>query len=203
MIKYTGVIASIEGQSWSTKQISNKIVGATDVVYGGGLYVMTTSNTATPIYRSNDGVTWTTNGWFTPFGSLPYDQNPYDSTSLSIAAMTLQSTAYRNNYYVSVGQGIVNSPDTYVWTERKTYDTQFAVTLFGVNSIDTSGFGGFIAVGKGKKFDYSTGVTELIDTNIIAYSYEPTGEFWQDGPSLTPNGLYGVASNGHNCNSSW
>ena len=170
MIKYTGVIASIEGQSWSTKQISNSVVGATDIVYGGGLYVMTTSNTATPIYRSNDGVTWTTNGWFTPFGSLPYDQNPYDSTSLSIAAMTLQSTAYRNNYYVSVGQGIVNSPDTYVWTERKTYDTQFAVTLFGVNSIDTSGFGGFIAVGKGKKFDYSTGVTELIDTNIIAYT---------------------------------
>ena len=110
--------------------------------------------------------------------------------------MALQSTAYRNNYYVSVGDDIVNSPDTYVWTERKTYDTQFAVTLYGVSSIDTTGFGGFIAVGKGKKFDYSTGVTELIDTNIIAYSYEPTGEFWQDGPSLTPNGLYGVTSNG-------
>ncbi len=194
--KYTGVIASIEGQSWSTKQISNQVVGATDIVYGNGLYVMTTTNTATPIYRSNDGVTWTTNGWFTPYGALPYDSNPYSSTSLSIAAMALQSTAYRNNYYVSVGDDIVNSPDTYVWTERKTYDTQFAVTLYGVSSIDTTGFGGFIAVGKGKKFDYSTGVTELIDTNIIAYSYEPTGEFWQDGPSLTPNGLYGVTSNG-------
>ena len=194
--QYTGVIASIEGQSWSTKQISNQIVGATDVVYGGGLYVMTTTNTATPIYRSNDGITWTTNGWFTPYGALPYDSNPYSSTSLSIAAMALQSTAYRNEYYVSVGDDIVNSPDTYVWTERKTYDAQFAVTLYGVSSIDTSGFGGFIAVGKGKKLDYSTGVTELIDTNIIAYSYEPTGEFWQDGPSLTPNGLYGVTSNG-------
>ena len=194
--KYAGVIASIEGQSWSTKQISNIVVNATDVVYGGGLYVMTTTNTATPIYRSNDGITWTTNGWFTPYGALPYDTNPYSSTSLSIAAITLQSTAYRNNYYVSVGAGIVNSPDTYVWTERKTYDPEFAVTLSGVSSIDTTGFGGFIAVGKGKKFDYSTGVTELIDTNVIAYSYEPTGEFWQDGPQLTPNGLYGVASNG-------
>ena len=194
--KYSGVISSIEGQSWATKQISNSVVGVTDVIYGGGLYVMTTTNSATPIYRSSDGITWTTNGWFTPFGALPYDQSPYDSTSLSIAAITLQSTAYRNNYYVSVGEGIVNSPDTYVWTARKSYDAEFAVTLYGVNSIDTSGFGGFIAVGKGKKYDYSTGVTELIDTNIIAYSYEPTGEYWQDGPSLTPNGLYGVASNG-------
>ena len=194
--QYTGVLASIEGQSWSTKQISNSIVGATDIIIGGGLYVMTTTNTATPIYRSNDGVTWTTNGWFTPFGSLPYDQNPYDSTSLSVAALALQSTAYRNSYYIAVGDEIVQSPDTYVWTQRKTYDAEFAVTLYGVNSIDTSDFGGFIAVGKGKKFDYSTGVTELIDTNIIAYSYEPTGEFWQDGPELTPNGLYGVASNG-------
>jgi len=194
--KYSGVIASIEGQSWSTKQISNIVVNATDIVYGGGLYVMTTTNTATPVYRSNDGVTWTTNGWFTPFGALPYDTNPYSSTSLSIAAITLQSTAYRNNYYVSVGEGIVNSPDTYVWTERKTYDTPLAVTLYGVNSIDTTGFGGFIAVGKGKKYDYSTGVTELIDTNVIAFSYEPTGEYWENGPELTPNGLYGVASNG-------
>ena len=194
--KYSGVIASIEGQSWSTKQISNIVVDATDIVYGGGLYVMTTTNTATPVYRSNDGVTWTTNGWFTPYGALPYDTNPYSSTSLSIAAITLQSTAYRNNYYVSVGEGIVNSPDTYVWTERKTYDTPLAVTLYGVSSIDTTDFGGFIAVGKGKKYDYSTGVTELIDTNVIAYSYEPTGEYWQDGPQLTPNGLYGVASNG-------
>ena len=59
--QYTGVISSIEGQSWSTKQISNQIVGATDVVYGGGLYVMTTTNTATPIYRSHDGIVWTTN----------------------------------------------------------------------------------------------------------------------------------------------
>lgn len=194
--KYSGVIASINGQSWSTKQISNIVVDATDIVYGGGLYVMTTTNTATPVYRSNDGVTWTTNGWFTPYGALPYDTTPYSSTSLSIAALSLQSTAYRNNYYVSVGDSIVNSPDTYVWSERKTYDTPLAVTLYGVNSIDTTDFGGFIAVGKGKKYDYSTGITELIDTNIIAYSYEPTGEYWQDGPQLTPNGLYGVASNG-------
>jgi len=177
--QYTGVISSIEGQSWSTKKISNKIVGATDVVYGGGLYVMTTTNTATPIYRSADGIVWTTN-----------------STALTIPAIELNSVAYRNNYYVAVGKGIVNSDNTYLWLNRKTYDTVFGVVLYGVNSIDTSGFGGFIAVGKGKKYDYSTGVTELVDTNIIAYSFEPTGEFWQDGPELTPYGLYGVVSNG-------
>ena len=176
---YSGLLTSGAGTNWTIKQIASSVVGITDIVLGAGIYVMSSTNTATPIYRSSDGIIWTTN-----------------SSALTIPAVQLNSVAYRNNYFVAVGDEIVQSDDSYAWLSRKTYDTELAVTLYGVQSVDTSGFAGFIAVGKGKKKDYSTGLTELIDTNIIVYSYEATGEFWQDGPSLTPNGFNAVDSDG-------
>jgi len=176
---YSGLLTSIVGSTWAIKQIATSVLNLTDIILGNGIYVMSSTNTATPIFRSNDGVVWTTN-----------------STVLTVPAVQLNSVAYRNGYYVSVGNEIVQSDDSLTWLSRKTYNTVFDVSLNGVESIDTSNFGGFIAVGKGKKYDYSTGVTELIDTNIIAYSYEASGEFWSDGPSLTPNGFNAVASNG-------
>ena len=179
LTNYSGLLTSIVGSTWAIKQIATSVLNLTDIILGNGIYVMSSTNTATPIFRSTDGVVWTTN-----------------STTLTIPAVQLNSVAYRNGYYVSVGDEIVQSDDSLTWLSRKTYNTAFAVTLNGVNSIDASAFAGFIAVGKGKKYDYSTGLTELIDTNVITYSSESTGEFWQDGPSLTPNGLNAVASNG-------
>ena len=176
---YSGILTSLTGTTWSIKQLATSVLDLTDIILGGGVYVMSCTNTATPIFRSIDGVTWTTN-----------------SESLTIPAVQLQSVAYRNGFYVAVGDEIVQSNDSFVWTSRKTYDTVFDVTLNGVNSIDASGFSGFIAVGKGKKYDYSTGVTELIDTNIVAYTTQQNGESWSNGNSVTPNGWNAVASNG-------
>ena len=193
---YSGVIRSATGQSWSINKVSNAPINVTDIVEGNGLYVMTSTNTATPVFRSNDGVTWTTNGWFTPYDALPYDTNPYDSTALSIAAISLRSVDYGNGFFVAAGRGIVQSSDTYVWTERKAYDPVFDVTLYGVKYCVTSGYTGFVAVGKGKRYEYSSGVTELVDTNIVAYSFDDEGQFWQDGPSATPLGFYGIESDG-------
>ena len=176
---YSGVLTSLTGATWAIKQLATSVLDLTDIILGNGIYVMSSTNTATPIFRSTDGIVWTTN-----------------SESLTIPAVQLQSVAYRNGYYVSVGDEIVQSDDSFIWTSRKTYDTAFAVTLNGVTSIDASDFAGFIAVGKGKKYDYSTGVTELIDTNIIAYSSQVNGESWSNGPSVTPYGFNAVASNG-------
>ena len=193
---YSGVIRSASGQTWNVNKVSNVPINVTDIVEGNELYVMTSTNTATPVFRSNDGVTWTTNGWFTPYDALPYDTNPYDSTSLSIAAISLQSVDYGNGYFVAAGRGIVQSSDTYVWRERKVYDPVFDVTLYGVKYCVSSGYTGFVAVGKGKRYEYSSGLTELVDTNIVAYSFDDEGEFWQDGPSVTPLGFYGIESDG-------
>ena len=42
----------------------------------------------------------------------------------------------------------------------------------------------------------TTGVTQLIPTNIISYSSDEDGNTWSDSISITPNGLNAVASNG-------
>jgi hypothetical protein len=192
---YSAVLGSASGDNWAIAKLTNIGVGATDIIYAGGYYVMTSTNSATPVFRSNDGITWTTNGYFTPWGSVPYDTIPYDMTSISIAALALNSVAYRNGYYVAVGDNIVRSDDTYIWREVNTFQPEYNNQLYGVDNVEITAFNGFIAVGKGKRPDYSTGVTLLVDTNLILYSNND-GLTWTTVPSLTPKGLYAIADNG-------
>jgi hypothetical protein len=191
---YSAVLGSASGDNWAIAKLTNVGVGATDIIYAGGYYVMTSTNSATPVFRSNDGITWTTNGYFTPWGSVPYDTIPYDMTSINIAALALNSVAYRNGYWVAVGDNIVRSDDTYIWREVNTFPAEYNNQLYGVDNVSLSSFSGFIAVGKGKRPDYSTGVTLLVDTNLILYSTD--GLSWTNVPSLTPKGLHAIADNG-------
>lgn len=191
---YSAVIGSANGENWGIAKLTNVGIGSTDIIKAGGFYVMTSTNSATPVFRSNDGITWTTNGYFTPYDATPFADVPYDMTSISIAALALQSVAYRNGYWVAVGDNIVRSPDTYIWTEVNTFNPAYGNELYGVAGVDLESFSGFIAVGKGKRPDFSTGVTELVDTNLILYS--ATGQNWNEANTLTPNGLYGIASDG-------
>ncbi len=191
---YSAVLGSATGDNWAIAKLTNVGVGSTDIIYAGGYYVMTSTNSATPVFRSNDGITWTTNGYFTPWGSVPYDTIPYDMTSINIAALALNSVAYRNGYWVAVGDNIVRSDDTYIWREVNTFPAEYNNQLYGVDDVEISSFSGFIAVGKGKRPDYSTGVTLLVDTNLILYSAD--GLAWTNVPSLTPKGLHAIADNG-------
>mgnify|MGYP003630375125 FL=1 len=176
---YTGVIQSLTGTSWSTNKIADSVINTTDIVLGNGVYIMTSSNTATPIYKSTDGIIWTTN-----------------SSALTVPSVGLNSVAYGSDYYVAVGDGIVNSTDTTTWTKQKTYDTVFQVTLNGTDYVTTTGYTGFVAVGKGLRYDYTSGLTELVATNIIAYSSDDDGNNWSDVATLTPSGFNAVTSNG-------
>ena len=137
------------------------------------------SNTATPIYKSTDGIVWTTR-----------------STALTAPSLALNSVAYGSGYYVAVGDGITNSANTTTWTTKKTYDTVFEVTLYGTAFVTTTGYTGFVAVGKGLRYDYTSGLTQLVPTNIISYSSDEDGNTWSDSASITPYGLNAVASNG-------
>ena len=193
--EYSAVIGSATGDNWGIAKLTNVGIGTTDIIYAGGYYVMTSTNSATPVFRSNDGITWTTNGYFTPYGSVPYDEIPYDMTSISIAALALNSVAYLNGYWVAVGDNIVRSDDTYIWREVNTFNPLYNNELYGVTGVTIPAFTGFIAVGKGKRPDYSTGVTLFVDTDLILYS--TTGEFWNEVPSLTSKGLHGVATDGN------
>lgn len=191
---YTGIIQSEDAELWDIGKLTNAGIGASDMVYNNGLYVMTSTNSATPVFRSQDGIVWTTNGYYTPYGYLPYDESPYDSTSLSVSALALNSVAYGNGIWVAVGENIVTSPDTYIWTEVTDFDPVLQINLYGVQYVTLESFTGWIAVGKGKRYDYSTGVTELVDTSYIYFSFN--GISWSPVQPVTDKALYGIASDG-------
>ena len=192
---YSSVLSSLTGEEWEIQKLANTPINTTDMIYAGGYYIMTSNNPATPIFRSEDGVTWTTNGYFTPYGSVPYDTTTYDFTALSISALNLNSVGYRNNLWVAVGDGIVSSDDTYIWRQRYTFSNPLLTNiLYGVNGIDVTSFTGFIAVGKGQQLDYSTGVGVTIDVNLIVTSTD--GITWNQIPAVSSKGFYGVTHNG-------
>ena len=161
---------------------------------------MTSRNQATPIFRSNDGISWTTNGYYVPYGSGPYDTNPYDLTAIYIAALSLNSVAFGNGVFVAVGQEIVTSKDTYIWQSTYKFPTvgwnnaTLVNELYGVTYVTNNNFTGFVAVGKGQTYDYSSGFSEIIDVGIILTSIDGTN--WNQVVNLSNKGLYGVSSDG-------
>jgi len=191
---YSGVLSSTAGSTWEIDKLANTPLNTTDIIYAGGYYILTSNNQATPLFRSVDGITWTTNGYFTPWGSTPYDDTNYDMTALSVASLYLNSVAYRNGVWVAVGQNIVSSTDTFVWNERYTYaNPLLSNTLYGVDSIDITSFTGFIAVGKGQEFDYSGPVSAVVDINLILTSVD--GLTWTQLPAVSSKGMYAIANN--------
>ena len=188
---YTAIVSSPTTQSWSINTLSNPVLNATDIIDAGGLYVITTNNSATPIYRSNNGIDWTTNGQFTPYGYGGYDDLAYDITSLNVASLNLNSVAYGLGKYIAVGENIVSSTDTYSWVEKYEFTDGLTNNLFGVTYANETSFNGFVAVGSGQEYDYSTGFTQIVPRNVILTS--SNGEIWNRLASVSPNGFYAVA----------
>ena len=181
----SAVLGSVTGENWAVAKLTNAGIGLTDIIYANSIYVMSSTNSATPILRSNDGIVWTTTGIvISESGPQP----------INIAALSLHSVTRGGNLFVSVGEGIVSSIDTYEWTERLEFTGTLANTLYNVVYANVPAFTGFVAVGKGEIFEYSTGLTETVDTNLIYYS--SNGINWTGVETITPNGFYGVASDG-------
>ena len=192
---YSAVLGSVDNENWVIGKLTNAGIGITDIIYAGGYYVMTSTNSATPILRSNNGIEWTTNGYYTPYSFLPYDVSPYDMTSLSVSALALNSVGYYNGYYIAGGENIIRSEDSYVWYKVTDFNPAYNYQIYGINAVTTQDYSGIIAVGKGKLPEQSTGVAELIDTDLVFYTLD-SGLSWTQVNSLTPKGFYGVTSNG-------
>lgn len=191
----SNMLYSSNGVDWVLSKVSNFSIQLTDIIFANNTFVATSNNTATPIFRSNDGVTWTTNGYYTPYGSTPYDDTNYDSTSLSVSALSLNSVAFNSafNLYIAVGEKIISSVNTYDWINRFEFSNSLTNNLLSVSAINITGFIGFIAVGKGQQFDFSNTVTTIIDVNLLVLSGNGT-DYYQL-PSFSTCGLYGITSN--------
>ena len=194
---YSAVINSTDTNEWNIIKLANTPLGTTDIIYAGGVYVITSNNVATPVFRSNDGFTWTTNGYYTPYGSTPYSVTPYDMTALNVASISLNSVAYKDNVWVAVGQNVVSSDDTYIWRERFMFiDPLSTNVLYSVTGVNVSGYDGFVAVGKGQQINVSTGIGVTEDINLILTSRN--GINWDQLTPTSEKGMYGVTHDANN-----
>ena len=196
--EYSAVLlGNATDNTWTIDNLSSQPLITTDILYSGSHYVITTNNRATPILVSADGITWSTNGQYTPYSSTPYDETSYDTTSLDVAAISLNSVAHLNGVYVAVGENIVTSTDTYSWLETFTfYNNGASNALYGVTGANLTSFTGFVAVGKGQRIVYSYGLPQFEDINAILVS--PNGVIWNQLAFLTTRCFYGVISNNSN-----
>jgi hypothetical protein len=177
---YISTLGSLDGETWLLAKLTNIGSGVTDIIFANGIYVVTSTNVVTPIFRSSDGITWTTTGFTN------------NSQSVQISALSLNSVVFDNGLFIAVGNGIVTSSDTYSWTDRLSFvNPSLTNTLFDVTSVNIPAFSGYVAVGKGQIFDFSTGLTQIVDTNISYYSTD--GLNWIPSSNLTPSGWLGVA----------
>jgi hypothetical protein len=169
---YSDIATSTIGTTWLSNKITNQPVALSDILYNGLKYVVSSQNTATPIFVSNDGIVWSSSG-LTP-------------DSVYIGSTSLNSVAYLNSVYVSVGTNIVSSSDAFTWVER--YNVT-AVTLYGVSGISITNYNGFIAVGTGP--DYS--VIPTVSKSVILQSLDGITWINVTPSALTPT-LHGVTS---------
>jgi len=137
---YSSVILSTDALTWSIDKIANNPIGVTDIGYADEQYVITTSNPATPIYISLDGITYTTTG----------------GSDMHVESTSLNSVDYYNGTWVAVGKNIVTSVDLLNWVE--TYILPYSGMLNSVHYVNTAGFIGWLAVGNWTNNNVTTSV---------------------------------------------
>jgi len=148
---YSSAIISENSINWAIDKIADSPVSITSIkyvsgLYGSGLYVITTANSATPIYISQDGIQYATSGGaYIPYDSTAYSITPYDFSSLKVESTLLNSVDYFNNIWVAVGENIVASTDSYFWGE--VYKLPYPGVLRSVHYVNNPGFTGWLAVG--------------------------------------------------------
>ena len=195
--EYSAALLSVNGDDWAIEKLSSTPIGATDIAYGGDFYVMTTTNPATPMVISPDGITWVTSGEYTPYDSAPYDTVNYDVTALNVPSNSLNSVAYYNGLYVAVGENIISSADAINWTERYRNPTTLYNSLNGVTYATATAFNGFIAVGGTQEIISGAGTSspEIADISFIVTS--ANGLDWTRlTSSISDYYFNGVTSNG-------
>ena len=186
---YSGVVSGSDGENWAINKLANNTLSLTGIIYVNGIYLITTTNVATPILKSTNAITWTAEGRYIPTVLLPND-----SITLSSSGMALNSVGYRDGIYIVAGSNIASSIDASTWTNRFTFTNGLVNNLYSVKGVSTNAYFGFVAVGKGQIPDYSTGLTETIDVNLVLTSSD--GISWSQSPAYSFNGFYGITDNG-------
>jgi hypothetical protein len=123
---YSALLTSATGDNWALTKLSNNPVSLTDIHYNGNSYVITTNNSATPIYTSELGLVYTT------------------GPALTVPSSALNSVYSYNDIWVAVGENVITSADTVTWLE--TYALTNAGSFTDV-TYTTAGYTGWLIIG--------------------------------------------------------
>jgi hypothetical protein len=168
---YSGFAADIEvANSWLVAKISDQPLALSDMIYEDNLYVVTSTNSPTPLMISRDnGNTFSTSGYFVPYNT-PTADIEYIKTRLIASNLQLSSVTYGLGKYVAVGSTIITTDDTELWYE--TYQFTGTGTFYDVRFVNNNFFTGFIAVGvnnSSKIIVYSTDGIVWTQATIFDY----------------------------------
>jgi hypothetical protein len=187
----SSLIYNTTNDAWVAGKLTSNNVNVTDIVFANEVFLITSTNVGTPIFVSADGLTWTSQGYYTPWDSTGWGDEGYDHSAIDIAALSLQSAAYFNKW-IAVGDSILTSNDTYSWKEVKVYPSDRNAQLYSITTSNTGQFNGVVAVGKTSVLVYQNGLPVLAPCSLITYSTD--GTIWIDTPVITDKELYAVAS---------
>jgi len=175
---YSAILLSPLGTEWNIDRVADQPINPTDLISfnvgGDTKYVMTTTNAATPLLFSEDGISWvwiSTGAAYSPYDDIPFDDIGFDLSALKTDAVSLNSVAYNNGIAVAVGKDIVASTDFYFWPEVFNLNVAYGdlpQTLNGVAAVAITNYNGFVAVGAGQRVVGAN----TIDTNLIVTSMD-------------------------------
>lgn len=188
--EYSGIAKDDVAEQWDLYRLSEQPLNINNITYASNTYIMTSTNTPTPIFKSTNGVTWSASGYYTDDPSLPWSNSTTGLALLNSANLALRDAAFNGNIWVAVGDNaIVASSDAYIWRQTYTGNATLNYQFFGVTGMNTLPTTGFVAVGSG----LATSSGNLVPTGIIAYS--PDSINWTDSTLITDKALYAVTFN--------
>jgi hypothetical protein len=175
----SNVLESTDGETYVVTQMTVVPVSTTDITYGNGYYIVTTTNNNTPIYISADAIVWTTTG----VGTIA-------TPTVNIENTMLRGVTYNGTNYIAVGEQIYTSNDVYNWTSTYQFNNGLTNVLNAVANINATYFNGLIAVGKGQQ--NLSGI--ISNCNLLLISLD-NGDTWASPTSvLTTSGFNDVAA---------
>jgi hypothetical protein len=189
---YSAIIISLDGDTWGIGKLTEFNIDTTDIICLNGNYIITSTNVVTPVFKSVDGINWSVTGGYIPYGVYDEYGVPVVTKPIGTVGLSLNAITYYNGKYIAAGNNIVNSDDLYTWRALTQFETAFDINLYDIASVNIPGFVGVVSVGSGKRYSYENGFTELVDTDIVAYSND--GVNYSRSNSFTNKALYGVTS---------
>lgn len=165
--------------SWSLDQLAAQVINPTSIYYNSDIntYIITSTNSTTPLLISQNGFDWTASGNFYPYDGSPYNATNYDDSSIAVPQIPLYSSLYRNGRYFAVGSSIITSTDAYSWKVIYEADAQTEISLRSITHVECSNFNGYLAVGQ------NTNLNTLVTNECILAStdglvwYNPTPSY--------------------------